>query len=55
MLIRALYLCGVPKSALRTHSAEQARLWGGLVTCGEWFACAPVLGLRFFVDAEVYV
>ena len=24
---------GVPKGALRTHSAEQAPLWGSLVTC----------------------
>ena len=27
------FLRGVPKGALRTHSALQAPLWGSLVTC----------------------
>jgi len=40
----------VPKAALRTHSSQQAPLWGGLVTCRVWFARAPVLGLWFLVS-----
>jgi len=44
---------GVPKGALRTHSAQQAPLWGGLVTCrGVLFARAPVFGLCFFVSVN---
>jgi len=38
---------GVPKGALRTRSAEQAPLRGGLVTCRVLFARASGLGLWF--------
>jgi len=40
---------GVPKGALGTHSAQQAPLWGSLVTCRVLVARAPVLGLICFV------
>jgi len=40
---------GTPKGALRTHSAQQAPLWGGLVVIRVMSARAPVLGLCFFV------
>jgi len=43
---------GVPKDAFRTHSAQQAPLWGGLVTRRVLFARAPVLGLCFFVSVK---
>jgi len=37
---------GVPEIALRTHSAQQAPLWGSLVTCVVHFcACASVRAL----------
>ena len=31
-----VFVRGVPKGALRTHSAWQAPLWGSLVTCAEY-------------------
>jgi len=31
-----LAVCGVPKSALRTHSAQQAPLWASRVMCVEY-------------------
>jgi len=43
---------GVPKGALRTHSAEQAPLWGGLVMRRVLFARAPMLGLCFLVTVN---
>ena len=47
---------GVPKSALGTHSALQAPLWGSLVTCVfVSFTCAPVFGLCYFVSVWVYI
>ena len=47
-----LAVCGVTKCALRTHSAWQARLLGGLATCRVMFARAPVLGLCFFASVN---
>jgi len=44
---------GVPKGALRTHSASQAPLWGSMVTCNVLFARAPVLGLCFVVSVNI--
>jgi len=41
---------GVPKGALRTHSALQALLWGSLVTCVEYCLRVRQLGLCFFVS-----
>ena len=43
---------GVPKGALRTHSAYQAPLWGDLVTCRVSFARAPELGPCLFVHVK---
>jgi len=38
---------GLPKSALCTHSVEQAPLQAGLVMCKVLFVRAPLLGLCF--------
>jgi len=36
---KVLTVRGVPKGALRTHSAQQAPLWGTLITCVEYCLC----------------
>jgi len=43
---------GVPKGTLRTHSAQQAPLWGSLVTCVVYCLRVPSVRALFLCFRE---